>query len=117
MIELEILESSYWEHFKSAKDLSLYLPITHPKRVRLQDEINKISEKMQILKRKKIGLMKTKSGEYTINYTESTDGGFVGTVKELPGVSSQGETVEDLLINLKDAIELVKSYNILNKTK
>jgi hypothetical protein len=40
----EILEASYWEHFKVAKDLSLYLPLNHPKRVRIENEINKIQE-------------------------------------------------------------------------
>lgn len=42
-IELEILQYSYWEHFKAAKDLSFILPIEHEKRVSLQNEINKIS--------------------------------------------------------------------------
>ena len=38
----EILRASYWEHFKAAKDLSLYLPPSHPKRVELEKEINKM---------------------------------------------------------------------------
>lgn len=38
----EILRASYWEHFKAAKDLSLYLPTSHPKRVELEKEINKM---------------------------------------------------------------------------
>lgn len=32
--KLEILQASYWEHFKYDKDLALILPIEHPKRKR-----------------------------------------------------------------------------------
>lgn len=42
----EILRSNYWEHFKAAKDLALYLEVTHPKRVRLEKEMK---EMLQIL--------------------------------------------------------------------
>jgi len=47
-----------------------------------------------------------------INVTieESEDGGFVGFVKELPGVASQGETIEELKENIVDAIRLVLDY-------
>ena len=41
-IKLEILQYSYWEHFKAAKDLSFILPIEHPKRVELQNTINSL---------------------------------------------------------------------------
>lgn len=41
-IELEILQYSYWEHFKAAKDLSFILHIEHPKRVELQNTINSL---------------------------------------------------------------------------
>ena len=34
--KLEILEANYWEHYKTAKDISFYLPIEHPKRVKLE---------------------------------------------------------------------------------
>jgi len=30
-IKIEILQYSYWEHFKALKDISLILPIEHPK--------------------------------------------------------------------------------------
>lgn len=40
--ELEILNSSYWEHFKFAKELAGYLDLKHPKRVKLEIEINKM---------------------------------------------------------------------------
>ena len=38
--KLEILNYSYWEHFKYAKDLALILLLKHPKRVRLERELN-----------------------------------------------------------------------------
>ena len=38
--KLEILEASYWEHYKFAKDLSTFLPLKHPKRQLLEDELN-----------------------------------------------------------------------------
>ena len=41
-IKLELLQCSYWEHHKFAKDLALILPIDHPKRVRIERELNKI---------------------------------------------------------------------------
>lgn len=49
-IQLQILEASYWEHFKMAKDLSLYLPINHPKRLTLEAELNIVQEKINKLK-------------------------------------------------------------------
>jgi hypothetical protein len=50
-VKLPILGSSYWEHFKMAKDLALYLPITHPKRINLEKEINDIQNKINQLKK------------------------------------------------------------------
>ena len=35
---------------------------------------------------------------------EAEEGGFWGEVPVLPGCVSQGETIEDLLINLREAI-------------
>ena len=35
-IKVEILEYSYWEHFKALKDIALILPIEHPKRKKLE---------------------------------------------------------------------------------
>lgn len=49
-IEIEILEYSYWEHFKSLKDISLILPIEHPKRKHLENTVNDILEKIHKLK-------------------------------------------------------------------
>jgi predicted RNase H-like HicB family nuclease len=43
---------------------------------------------------------------FTLNYWQ--DGGWcVGKLKELPGVFSQGETLEKLEVNIADAYQLV----------
>lgn len=49
-IELEILEYSYWEHFKYAKDLNLILPLHHKKRVVLDNEMNKMLKRIHQIK-------------------------------------------------------------------
>jgi hypothetical protein len=49
LIAKDILQQSYWEHFKVAKDLALYLEPTHPKRVKLDNEINQILLKIKQL--------------------------------------------------------------------
>ena len=41
-IQLEILNSSYWEHFKFSKELAGYLDLNHPKRVKIEKELNLI---------------------------------------------------------------------------
>lgn len=43
---LEILEASYWEHYKFAKELSLFLPLNHPKRLKVENEMNRLLEKI-----------------------------------------------------------------------
>ena len=35
------------------------------------------------------------------------DGGFVGRLREVPGVFSQGDSIEELEENIRDAYELV----------
>lgn len=49
--EQTILQYSYWEHYKMAKDLSFIFPIDHPKRKQIEDELNKISDKLNKLKK------------------------------------------------------------------
>ena len=49
-IKIEILEYSYWEHFKALKDIALILPIEHPKRKKLENEVNKILKELHELK-------------------------------------------------------------------
>lgn len=39
------------------------------------------------------------------------DGWYVGKLKEIPGVFSQGETIEELIENLKDAYSLILKEN------
>lgn len=45
-IKLELLQYSYWEHYKAAKDLSFVLPLKHPKRQKIEKEINKIQKQI-----------------------------------------------------------------------
>jgi hypothetical protein len=52
MIVLNILQASYWEHFKFAKELALYLPVSDKKRVELEIEMNKIIKEIHILQNK-----------------------------------------------------------------
>jgi predicted RNase H-like HicB family nuclease len=43
--------------------------------------------------------------EYTVILHPAEEGGYWGEVPALPGCFSQGETVEDTLSNVKEAIE------------
>jgi len=49
-IKIEILEYSYWEHFKAMKDISLILPLTHPKRVKIENALEDILCQLKKLK-------------------------------------------------------------------
>jgi len=44
---------------------------------------------------------------FTLRYTEEEEGGFSGQCMELPGAISQGDTLEELKENMKDAISLI----------
>ena len=44
--------------------------------------------------------------EFTLEYWQD-DGWFVGRLKEVPGVFSQGETLDELERNIEDAYQLV----------
>jgi len=44
--------------------------------------------------------------EFTLEFWED-DGWFVGKLKEVPGVFSQGETLQDLEANIADAYKLM----------
>ncbi len=44
--------------------------------------------------------------EYQAVFQEETEGGFSVWVPDLPGCASQGETLEEALQNIKEAIEL-----------
>jgi len=43
---------------------------------------------------------------FTVEYWID-DGWFVGKLKEVPGVFSQGKTIDELLDNIKDAYRMV----------
>lgn len=56
--------------------------------------------------------MEKNTRDYTIHYTESlTKKGFVGVVAEMPGVISQGRSVDELKMNLTDALVCMMTYN------
>lgn len=44
--------------------------------------------------------------EYQVVFQEEMEGGFSVWVPDLPGCASQGETLEEALQNIKEAIEL-----------
>jgi predicted RNase H-like HicB family nuclease len=44
--------------------------------------------------------------EYQAVFQEETEGGYSVWVPDLPGCASQGETLEEALENIKEAIEL-----------
>jgi len=44
--------------------------------------------------------------KYTVVLERETDGGFVVSVPVLPGCVSQGDTREDAISNIREAIEL-----------
>jgi predicted RNase H-like HicB family nuclease len=43
--------------------------------------------------------------EYTVLVYKAEEGGFWAEVPSLPGCFSQGETVEETMINVKEAVE------------
>jgi predicted RNase H-like HicB family nuclease len=45
--------------------------------------------------------------KYTIVYRDEVEGGFSGKCLELPGAISQGETLEELELNMTDAVQLI----------
>jgi len=46
------------------------------------------------------------SGHFTLEYWID-DGWYIGRLKEVPGVFSQGETLEDLKDNIREAYRLM----------
>ncbi len=43
----------------------------------------------------------------TAIYEKAKEGGYVGYVAELPGANTQGETMEEVRENLKEAVSLL----------
>ena len=46
-IRMEILLGSHQEHFKVAKDMSMFLDIDNPRRKRIEEEANRIIHQIQ----------------------------------------------------------------------
>lgn len=42
---------------------------------------------------------------------EKTDNWYIGYIEEIPGVNTQGKTIEEVRINLKEALELILISN------
>ena len=53
---------------------------------------------------------KLKHIDFTAIIEKSEDGWYVGQLEELPEVISQGKTIDELKINLQDALELIISH-------
>jgi hypothetical protein len=51
-LKLEILQYNYWEHFKFEKDISMVLPVNHPKRVNARRHSNELLEEIHKIKNK-----------------------------------------------------------------
>jgi hypothetical protein len=51
---LEILKYSYWEHFKHLKDISLILPLDHPRRIELEKSVNELQQLIFDLEKTKL---------------------------------------------------------------
>jgi len=47
---IEILQYNYWEHFRMAKELSLILPVDHPKRVEIEKSMKELLDKINLYK-------------------------------------------------------------------
>lgn len=45
--------------------------------------------------------------KFTIRIQEAPEGGYTGQCMEIPGAISEGETIEELKVNMTEAIELV----------
>ena len=54
--------------------------------------------------------------QFTILYEPQDEDGFTGQCLELPAAISQGETIEELKFNMKEAIDLVLQYNLERAT-
>jgi predicted RNase H-like HicB family nuclease len=55
--------------------------------------------------------MKIGNLSFTAVIIEVPEGGFAAYVEEIPGVNTQGETLEEAKENLKDALQLILETN------
>lgn len=53
-----------------------------------------------------MGLHRHMKRTFTVVLEKDTDGGFIAHVAELPGCHSQGDTLEEVRSNIREAIEL-----------
>jgi len=49
-VRLEILRGSHIEHFKTAKDMALFMDIDNPRKKKIEDEANKIINEIHKIK-------------------------------------------------------------------
>jgi predicted RNase H-like HicB family nuclease len=49
--------------------------------------------------------------ELTAVFREAPEGGYIAFVEELPGANTQGDTLDEARINLREAVELVLEAN------
>jgi predicted RNase H-like HicB family nuclease len=49
--------------------------------------------------------------ELTAVFRKAPEGGYVAFVEELPGVNTQGATIDEARTNLREAVELVLEAN------
>lgn len=61
--------------------------------------------------------MNKKIFNYNVVFQEEKSGGFSAWVPELPGCASQGETLEETLANVKEAIGLYLEGSKIKSTK
>lgn len=50
-IRLEILLASHMEHYKVAKDMAMFLPLGNSRRLLIEEEANRILEKIHIIEK------------------------------------------------------------------
>lgn len=55
-IKLEILEASYYEHFKYTKDIAMYLPVGHSKRVVIDEELQRMITEINNIRNNKYSI-------------------------------------------------------------
>lgn len=60
-------------------------------------------------------MKKVKVLEYQVVFQEETTGGYSAWVPDLNGCASQGETLEETIENIKEAIELYLEDEDINK--
>lgn len=47
----------------------------------------------------------------TAIFEEAEEGGYIGYIAELPGANTQGETIDEVRENLKEAVEMILEAN------